>query len=94
MITVQPLAATTSNTTTKAHSASSARNPKNFTAKGAKLREVKITSSFFFFAQLRVLRAFAVTHLKIGHKAVKRRDLGKSSRREKDLQDINEKYFL
>jgi hypothetical protein len=44
----------------------------------------------FFFAQLRVLRAFAVAHLKMGHGATKRRGLGKSSRGEKSLQDINE----
>jgi hypothetical protein len=42
------------------------------------------------FAQLRVLRAFAVAHLKMGHGAAKRRDLGKSSRGEKNLQDISE----
>jgi hypothetical protein len=44
----------------------------------------------FFFAQLRVLRAFAVAHLKMGHGATKRRDLGKSSRGGKKLQDIIE----
>ncbi|MGD0138854.1 MAG: hypothetical protein ABSD28_08260, partial [Tepidisphaeraceae bacterium] len=36
------------------------------------------------------LRAFAVAHLKMGHGATKRRDLGKSSRGEKKLQDIIE----
>jgi hypothetical protein len=44
-------------------------------AKDAKLREVKSTL-VFFFAQLCVLSAVAVAHLKIGQRTAKRRDFG------------------
>ncbi|MGA2440846.1 MAG: hypothetical protein ABSH08_07795 [Tepidisphaeraceae bacterium] len=76
----------------KTHSAGCARNPENFTAKTRRTRSgAKLKSNLvFFFAQLRVLGVFAVTHLRITDGAAKRRDLGKSSRGEKNLQDINE----
>jgi hypothetical protein len=64
--------------------------PKEFYREGREVARRSKSNLVFFFAQLRVLRAFAVAHLKMGHGATKRRDLGKSSRGGKKLQDIIE----
>jgi hypothetical protein len=57
---------------------------------GAKLREEISIQFVYFLRESSLPCSFAVRHLTITDRAAKRRDLGKSWRGEKNLQDINE----